>query len=128
MVKYPRQARDHELDRNKEPRIKRRITRFLETDNMNTPGTNETDAQWSKVITELTGLAATLATKHSPAKRQQALLIARAIVIAIKATETEEKLEILHAQLSEYLLKAEAIDSRAEAISQQLKDLGIITK
>ena len=95
--------------------------------NINTR-TNETDAQWSKVITELTGLAATLASKPSPAKRQQALLIARAIVIAIKATETEEKLEILHEQLSEYLLKAEAIDSRAEAISQQLKDLGIITK
>jgi hypothetical protein len=94
---------------------------------MNTPGTNETDAQWSKVITELTSLAATLATKHSPAKRQQALLIARAIMIAIKATESEEKLEILHEQLSEYWLKFEAIDSRAAAISQQLKDLGIIT-
>jgi hypothetical protein len=95
---------------------------------MNTPGTNETDAQWSKVITELTSLAATLATKHNPAKRQQALLIARAIVIAIKATETEEKLEILHEQLSEYLLKSDESYSRAAAISQQLKDLGIITK
>ena len=105
---------------------------ILETDNMNntnnTPGTNETDEQWKRVVTELTLLASDLALKAKSEYRQKALLIARAIVIAIGATESEEKLRILHEQLNEYVSKVEVLDSRAAAISQQLKDLGIITK
>ena len=94
----------------------------------NTPGTNETDEQWKRVVTELTLLASDLALKAKSEYRQKALLIARAIVIAIGATESEEKLEILHEQLSEYLIKSDESYSRAASISQQLKDLGIITK